>query len=132
MDYKLAKSLKDRGFIQYGRNQDGYVSTENGDDIYVPLLEEVIEACGDKFKSLRLHHSKRGDNPDYKWQVWARQSKAKFFDVWGSTPLEAVCRLFLSLNPESIGDKVAKQLDQEFFVDPFVKPIEIEDNPKKD
>ena len=51
MNYELAKKLKDTGFSQFGSGitLGGGVIKEY---VYVPILSELIEACGDNFESL--------------------------------------------------------------------------------
>jgi hypothetical protein len=56
MDYELAKSLMDAGFPQIGKGSligslDKLV-WRSGDRVYVPTLEELIDACGENFGSL--------------------------------------------------------------------------------
>ena len=52
MDYKLAMQLKDTGFPQEGAGKwiaDPDALTWRGSErVYVPTLEDPIEACGDK------------------------------------------------------------------------------------
>lgn len=110
IDYKLALQMKEAGFNQtgYGGYYDIY---ENGDTsigrgsyrtigvvetVYAPLIEEVIEACGEDFYGL---YKKSGG--------WLANSRHLIDEVsgvvhqeewYGSTPLEAVCKLWLALN----------------------------------
>lgn len=67
MDYKLCKKLKDVGFPQPNSVEalrDGRLLK----DVPIPTLSELIEACGDRFVSLRLIES--GLMPeDEKWKV---------------------------------------------------------------
>lgn len=81
MNYELAKKLKDSGFPQGIVNVVG----SDGWSYYTPTLEEVIEACGDKFA-----HLEKGSNPNEWFCNWSASK--------GSTPLEAVCHLWLELN----------------------------------
>ncbi len=53
--HELAKKLKDAGFPQSGMSntwaceKEGlHQGRESEDDVYVPTLSELIEACGDK------------------------------------------------------------------------------------
>lgn len=85
MDYNLAKQLKDTGFPQ----MDGRYL--NNGEVYVPTLEELIEACGDGFQTLERYKGV----PD-RWQ--ANTLKQKSF--LGATPVEAVAKLWLALNPK--------------------------------
>ena len=105
MNYKLAKKLKEAGFIQRqwkysmhfipDRNSLGeqmIILYENyqgsGDDlVYIPTLSELIEACGDSFYSLSKHLNI--------WQTNFRDGVAG--ETAGKTPEEAVANLWLNL-----------------------------------
>jgi hypothetical protein len=63
--------------------------TENYEQVYVPTLSELIEACGDGFYSLERIH------PNGTWKALA-QWIAKSFT--SDTPDEAVAKLWLALN----------------------------------
>ena len=88
MDYDLAESLMDAGFPQIGKGSligpMNKLVWRSGDRVYVPTLEELIEACGDGFESLE-----RGMN------TWFCNDT---FLYDGTTPVEAVARLWLALN----------------------------------
>lgn len=99
IDYELAKKLKDAGFPQkmrVGENgletepNDGRISNEGGDWIYLPSLSELIEACGDGYFTLQsgqgLWQAGKTLNPE-----WSE----------GQTPEEAVARLWLALNKKA-------------------------------
>lgn len=88
MDYELAKQLKDAGFpknIDFHHNCD---IAQTIDVINPPTLSELIEACGDEFKSVekdfRIKH----------WEAWDRYGAYGK----GKTPEEAVANLWLELN----------------------------------
>lgn len=84
MDYNLAKQLKDRGFPQ----MDGRYL--NNGEVYVPTLEELIEACGTEFgRFIRQEHDS-----------WIASSETNKETGYGSTPTEAVAKLWLALNPK--------------------------------
>ena len=95
MDYELAKELEDAGFPPGGKG--GFVASPDKvvvrreDRVYCPTLSELIAACGDQFHSLI-----RTDNG---WDA-----AANFFPrrVHGTTPEEAIARLWLALN-RSVG-----------------------------
>ena len=63
MDYELAKQLKDAGWSQsrpglYVYSKGLTRMFNEGSDVdskvcYVPILSELIESCGDRFKELR-------------------------------------------------------------------------------
>ena len=89
MDYELAKSLMDAGFPQIGKGSS-IGSLEKlvwriSDRVYVPTLEELIDACGENFGSL----DKRHDG----WLARANEDQRCF----AGTPAEAVARLWLTL-----------------------------------
>ncbi len=95
MNYELAKRLKDAGFpfeecsltdcSYVGPSLDG----DNGKNYHYPTLEELIEACGDEFDFLHMTPT-RGS--------WACHSQSNEAFGAGSTPTEAVARLWLALN----------------------------------
>lgn len=98
MDYSLAKELKDAGFPQNG----GWYTREIGDFlqmnettpkdnnwVFCPILSELIEACGEGIELLR--------NDIHEWKAYG--SRGEF--AKGSTPEEAVTRLWLALNKET-------------------------------
>lgn len=118
MNYETAKKLKEVGFIQrkwkYARhyipdkNEMGeqmIVLYENykgsGKDlVYIPSLEELIEACGD---DIVLWHYSAGHNE--KWCAGKiKECSDNYLDDYpeprtrGKTPLEAVAKLWLKLN----------------------------------
>ena len=65
----------------------------SGDRVYLPTLEELIEACGDEFRGLEV-----GDWPaEDKSHIWYAKSKSQVI-AEGSTPEEAVANLWLELN----------------------------------
>lgn len=112
MNYELAKELKDAGFPQWAEEprtgaraytnereiveyDDGF--WRNGEPVYsIPTLEELIEACGD------IVLWKNGEQ----WSADFFNGKDKiyideYFDPNnGTTPTEAVARLWLSLNKQ--------------------------------
>lgn len=94
MEYYLAKQLKEAGFpIQSG--EDGSQWIENPetdlDEIYAPTLEELIEACGEKIGAL---NQEANQWVAYPHQLYMSDGTAGF----GSTPTEAVAKLWLALN----------------------------------
>ncbi len=114
--YELAKELKDAGFPQYGDDRARYFisisalgfhavfcnrydkSWQYEGSVKIPNLEELIEACGKQFNFLH-NGAKMG------WTATAIANKNKPKGE-GSTPEEAVCRLWLAL-----------QKDKEYTVD---------------
>ena len=96
MSNKLAKKLRDAGFGNYTNN---VIDEDTGcrfTDVWMPTLSELIEKCGDKFKS--LHKESRLANN--KWIVASRgfPTMAMSFCCNGDTPEEAVAKLWLKLN----------------------------------
>ncbi len=95
MDNDLLKHLKDAGFPQREDNQQGYGTTivvpdEFGghhEKVYIPTLEELVDACGANFKKLTFIPEKA---------VWYADSYPS--GSWtGVTHTEAVGKLWLSL-----------------------------------
>ena len=100
--YELALELKKAGFPQkYGvGNQMSYVDENNTfgnldseEQCYVPLLEELIDACGEEFIGL---FTRSYGGKVYKWgaQSWEGEGTTSL----GKTPLEAVAKLYIALN----------------------------------
>lgn len=120
MNYELAKELKDAGFPQKGDGEwycemdspaggsrfelldspnPKKVGEEGYESIYAPTLSELIEAIGDIPFRLQSYYS----GNDIEWQA----DTCGNFKDWnhvadtaalGSTPEEAVARLWLQLN----------------------------------
>jgi hypothetical protein len=110
MNYELAQELKDAGFpnikdLQHRQGRefilpDGSVpvyslgNAQHAKDWFIPILEELIEACGEKFDRLLAYHD-TGD-----WEATSEKNSDGFFkSVSGKTPTEAVARLWLALYP---------------------------------
>ena len=89
MDYELAKSLMDAGFPQIGKGSSigslDKLVWRSGDRVYVPTLEELIDACGEHFGSLDKQHDG--------WLARANGDQRCF----AGTPVEAVAGLWLTL-----------------------------------
>ena len=108
MKYELAKELKDAGFPQEGEGrflespEHPYPESPTRDGgnwneahgrylnalSVAPTLSELIEACGELFSNLDR-------DPFGKWEALATHGQGHE----GSTPEEAVARLWLALNP---------------------------------
>lgn len=96
ISYELAKELKDAGF-PHSHSENCYFSISSEADICDSVsLEEVIEACGDKFFQLMKDANE-----------WFAVSRCKNLSELadpttvrgcGSTPLEACARLWLAIN----------------------------------
>ena len=110
MNYELAQELKDAGFpnikdLQHRQGRefilpDGSVSVyslgdaQNVDAWFIPILEELIEACGKKCDQLVAYHNKGA------WNAISEKDSDGFFkSASGKTPTEAVARLWLALHP---------------------------------
>lgn len=103
MNYELAKELKDAGFPQ--EEGAGEVIDDEGlpakpgvyeGRLYVPILSELIEACGESFRRLEVTLL-----PSVKWHcvgVDIPGSLDVFSEVHGTTPEEAVAHLWIALN----------------------------------
>ena len=102
MIYDLAKDLKDAGFPQPVLDFRGdFLFSEHGDPVdtqaYAPTLAELIEACGTSFGALvRI--------ADGTWNAATPVIDTGMsygnpsMEVEGSTPEEAVARLWLAIN----------------------------------
>lgn len=104
--YELAKQLKEAGFIQrqwiYAQHFHPTEKNSIGehmiyfwkdicdlkiqDSIYIPEIDELIEACGDEFVYLSKEHDR-----------WDAKSKTQIISKMAS-PEEAVAKLWLTLN----------------------------------
>jgi len=92
MNYKLAKQLKDAGFPKkYCKNF--YATNNKGEEVLIPSLSELIEACGDRFFWLTKVIIKEG----IFWQVGALNGNLGGIE---KTPEEAVAKFWLKLTKE--------------------------------
>ena len=87
MDYELAKSLMDAGFPQIGKGSSigslDKLVWRSGDRVYVPTLEELIDACGENFGSLDKQHD--GGSPVLMGiSVALREPLSKLSPAYGS------------------------------------------------
>lgn len=114
MKLETLLELKKAGFPFSFEGKDDYEWTgeliydpENNEWLKVPSLEELIEACGDRFDNLvKLYpQDKSAKAPRDSNNVrisggWECSSKEDETYTWeyGSTPSEAVANLWLSLN----------------------------------
>jgi hypothetical protein len=99
MIYELAKQLKDAGFAQGGKgawivSPDNLVSRHE-DRVYVPTLEELIEAC--------VHFNALSKEFPQRWIAranWITSPENQNYLEMGDglTPTEAVARLWLALH----------------------------------
>jgi len=94
MTYELAKQLKHAGFpLRKPRNQHiAFEIIEDSESVGIfvyPTLSELIEACGDRFYSLR--HT-------VKWFAAGAFNPQDIRELWGESAEEAVAKLWLALN----------------------------------
>lgn len=111
MNYELAKELEVKGFpytnemyrreLVCSQNSYGHLHTRGcGELLPVPSLSELIIACGDDFGSLTYETFKQYKTGVPGW--FAREAnELRNFNESGSTPEEAVARLWLSLNKDA-------------------------------
>lgn len=99
INYKLAKQLKEVGFPQevYGEaSAKGYASRARAmwlnQDIYIPTLSELIEACGDEFGMVEMFR------PNVDRTIWYARGYNHTVNYEGKTPEEAVAKLYIKLN----------------------------------
>ena len=88
MNYELCKKLKEARF-PFKEHDDDHVNEIYGGLSYYATLSELIEACGEKFKSLNKIKQKKN---------WWAAGSGNGLSVHGSTPEEAVANLWLSIN----------------------------------
>ena len=113
IDYTLAAELRDAGFPQRGAGKMLSAPIEvrphniNDDYVvpyqetlkryaYLPTLEELIEACGFQLEAITQQQSHAGSE----WVAipfYGNKKSGK-----GTTPTEAVARLYLALNKKSL------------------------------
>ena len=94
MKYELAKELKDAGFPQreplshrpYQCGKTLKEQNEMSQCIYIPNLDELIEACGKDFGYL----ARKGNG-------FIANSDGSHEDTVGKTPEEAVAKLYIKL-----------------------------------
>lgn len=117
MNYNLAKQLKDAGFTQHdgptvplggcyiGENNQTSLGTFDKGFVYAPPLSELIEACGDGFSQVghEILQRRTEDWPvDKEWHASGKNVLTEITNVYvhayGSTPEEAVAKLWLELN----------------------------------
>jgi hypothetical protein len=98
MNYELAKELKDAGFPQITTPEPTF---DFPTSVYVPTLEELIEACGEQFDTLRQYEIGR-------WFAAANveDEHGNREEVAGwPDPVTTVARLWLSLNQKKGSQK---------------------------
>lgn len=110
LTYQDALDLKEAGFPQEGNGtmrryhsglgaelSEGFKVTPNGVeivDLYLPTLEELIEACGDRFLDLLKAPTEYISLKENKWVARADEDNKGF----GSSPIQAVKSLYIVLH----------------------------------
>jgi hypothetical protein len=102
MNYELLAKLRDAGFPQKEGSLDRMAEDAPGDIppyrwAYYPTLEELLEACGDKFYNLKKSFG--GNHWDAASLMPVTATDEQIIAL-GPTPIEAVARLWLALNPK--------------------------------
>ncbi len=113
LSYKLARQLKDLGFPQKGKGEK--MAEVWGDeegitkevDIYIPLLEEVIDELGDDFENLVRVTDIQNKKKVVWWQAYMTEKAFSKIGIscvrdccgyeCGDIPLDAVVRLYIIL-----------------------------------
>ncbi len=107
MDYQLARSLKDAGFHQNEAELSVYLlpdgtfddSRVRGDGAYVPILEQLIDECErEGWFDFKLEHHRDCWSTSIVENTSTLSYNAATVLKTGSTPAEAVARLWLALN----------------------------------
>jgi hypothetical protein len=115
INYELALELKKAGFPQpdrYGNLLEnctcGSVEYLGGNKVHPPNsdclvmepnLSELIDACGEKFgKLISPTYRQRYDGVRDYWVAMSDDDRHDGYDMEGTTPEEAVARLWLALN----------------------------------
>lgn len=102
LPYELARELKEAGFSQKnvypceicgGKTDCAITQYEDAKPPYIPTLEELIEACGDRFNLLVL-----GEH-GFVASFYDSEIQKNNVHGGGKTPSEAVANLWLALNP---------------------------------
>jgi len=117
MNYELAKKLKDAGFPQE-KCYFTFVKISNGEwdlwnstdisefetprteisDVHCPTLSELIEVCGEGFETLSKDEDGWYANNYYTREQAEKQDDSILKLFHGSTPEEAVAKLWLEIN----------------------------------
>jgi len=104
INYELAKQLKDAGF----KDERFWLSDRNPEEpLPIPTLSELIEACGEGFDVLSRDTSEGKDKVVWLCNNYYDPELIMSDYAWieGSTPEEAVARLWLELNAKTITRK---------------------------
>ena len=97
MDYELAKQLKEAGFPEGALLSRTYIQ-----EVYIPTLSELIEACGNGFNNVGRY---RGEKTDSKYVCnYTGNNVNDNEDRWeseGETLEESVAKLYLKLKKDA-------------------------------
>ena len=99
MDYELARLLDEAGFPQGGGGR--WIGAAHAlvmraaDRAYVPTLEELLMACDTQFTSLQYVPNERDTH-----RRWLASSTRNASSHFGSSPAEAVAKLWLDLQKD--------------------------------
>lgn len=93
ISHELAQQLKDAGFPQYPGIPEKSKEIFGGSP-FAPTFSELIEACGERFSSLYSPLT----GTEWKAFGWKEFKRGGELQGEGSTPEEAVARLWLALN----------------------------------
>ena len=99
MNYELAKELKDAGFPMPNRvrfDALGMVDLRGKDEVFIPTLEELIEACGNRLNQISNLQYEESGKKVYKGRGWVVSGDGKM--VIADIFEEAVANLWLELN----------------------------------
>jgi hypothetical protein len=106
ISYELANELKNAGFPMQKLSDWNMVQCPfnwghfnyNGTPYILPALSELIESCGDKFSVLNKGNS-RTQHWGGRWHASSQEDDlVDSIHVFGTTPEEAVARLWLAIN----------------------------------
>ncbi len=103
MDYNLAKELKEAGFknVRLCEREDEHMMKDCGecDMARYPTLEELIEACGDKFRALERRTSNLPEWAEFVFQVHGfKDNGIGYVTEVGETPKIAFAKFWLAIN----------------------------------
>jgi hypothetical protein len=100
MKNELARELRKAGFVfKFHIVVGDGINTEDSFEEHDPTLEELIEACGNELRNLMADDTTGT-------RRWVANSDLYLFgDAYGSTPTEAVARLWIALHAH--GDATA-------------------------
>jgi hypothetical protein len=83
---------------EQGTDEPSSRNSKAGQLFGIPTLEELIEACGEVFYRLELMSGDDCGNEKWKSVRGGHKGLQNLYEGIGSTPTEAVARLWLALN----------------------------------